>query len=175
MDNEPSMSIVNPGWRSPKPPFLGRWDTVCVSNGWHTLQAFASYPDPSMDSSGGYSEYSSVPVRVQTFNEIVFPDFPTTYGTSLPITALLASSNAAGTVTIRSPSKAVLRTFSGTTTNGRIDVFWDSTDSNGVSSSDGDFVDIDVTTSTNGEAKGPGNSLSGGRSSKPTVTIRRRK
>src|ERR1035438_9501430 len=93
MDNEPTMSIVNPGWRSHGPPFVAKWDTTCVSNGWHTLQAFASYPDPTKSSSGGYSEYSSPVVRVRTLNDIVFPDFPTTYGTSLPITALLASSN----------------------------------------------------------------------------------
>ena len=145
MDGEPTMSIVNPGWRSDKPPFSALWDTTCVSNGWHVLQAFASYPDPKKDTWGGYRECISAPVRVRTFNEIVFPDFPTTFGTSLPITALLACTNATLTVTVRGDSKQILRTFSGTTTNGKIDVFWDGTDSNGVSTFSGDHIDIDVT------------------------------
>lgn len=171
MDGQPTMSIVNPGWTSRDPPYNAHWDTTCVSNGWHTLQAFASCPDPSMSSSGGYSEYGSPVVRVRTFNEIVFPDFPTTFGTSLPITALLASNNAAWTVTVRSPSKAVLRTYTGITTNGRIDVFWDSTDSNGVSSYDGESVDIEVTTSPISNAEKTVGSRLSGRSSKPTVVI----
>jgi hypothetical protein len=145
MDGQPTMSIVNPGWISDKPPFSAHWDTTCVTNGWHVLQAFASYPDASPC---GYGEYVSFPVQVQTLNEIVFPDFPTTFGTSLPITALLACTNATWTVTVRSDSNQVLQTFSGATTNGRIDVFWDGTDSNGVPTFSGDSIDIDVTVKT---------------------------
>jgi hypothetical protein len=104
---------------------------------------------------------------------LCFPDFPTTFGTSPAITALLACTNAAWTMTVRGDSNEVLRTFSGIATNGRIDVFWDSTDSNGVSSFDGDFINIEVTTSSSGEAKHPGDSLSGVRPSKPTVTVHR--
>ena len=148
MDGQPSMSILDPDI-----PFgstsSAHWSTLYVSNGWHTLQAFASYPDSGQSEAGGYSQYSSQIVTVQTVNAIIFPDFPTTFGTALPITALLSSSNASWTVTIFSPSNSLLRTYSGSTSTGRIDVVWDGNDTNGVSFG-GDFVDVQVSTVPSG-------------------------
>jgi T5SS/PEP-CTERM-associated repeat protein len=143
LDGEPSMSIVNPGWTNSL--YSGYWDTACVTNGWHTLQAFASYSDES----GDISEYTSPIVWVQTQNDIVFPDFPTIFGTSLPITALLSSSNATWTVNILDPSDNVLRTYSGSTTIGRIDTVWDGNDTDGASFS-GDYVQVQVNTTPTG-------------------------
>ena len=138
------MSIVNPSVPASSAP-SGQWSTLYVSNGWHTLQAIASYPDGSQSAAGDYNQYVSQVVTVQTVNSIVFPDFPTTFGTALPITALLSSSNASWTVTIFDPSNNVLRTYSGSTTTGRIDIVWDGNDTNGVSFG-GNFVDVQVST-----------------------------
>ena len=139
LDGEPSMSIVEPGWSNDL--VSAEWDTVCVTNGWHTLQAFVSYSDGFGDS----SEFASPIIWVQTQNDIILPGFPTVFGTSLPITALLPSSNATWTVNILDPSNNTLRTYSDSTTTGRIDIVWDGNDSNGVSFS-GDYVLVQVST-----------------------------
>jgi hypothetical protein len=148
MDGQPTMTIINPDMSSGFKP-AGTWNTLYVTNGWHTLQAFASYPDAALHATGNYGSYSSQVVAVQTFNPIVFPDFPTTFGTALPITALLSSSNASWTLSILAPTNNVVRIYSGSTTTGRIDVVWDGKDSNGVSVA-GDFVDIQVSTVPSG-------------------------
>ena len=100
LDEEPSDSIINPRPQPPKPPVLGYWRTSQISNGWHTLQAFASYPDPAMFYQGGYSEYASPPIRVQVFNPIIL-DIPPIYGGldtgvpfAFPIKAFVAATNA---------------------------------------------------------------------------------
>jgi hypothetical protein len=148
LDGQPTMSIVNPSVPVSSAP-SGQWSTLYVSNGWHTLQATASYPDASQSAAGDYNQYVSQVVTVQTANPIVFPDFPTTFGTALPITALLSSSNASWTATIFDPSNNVLRAYSGSTTTGRIDIVWDGNDTNGVPFS-GDFVDVQVSTAPSG-------------------------
>jgi len=159
LDGEPSMSIINPD-PPPKSPIVGHWCTTYVSNGWHGLQAFGSYPDPAMSSAGGYNTYSSQVVRVQTFNPIVLPDFPTIFGNAdtgvpfaFPIRAFLASTNATWKVTISTLSNQVLRVLSGTTTNGFIETFWDGKDSAGTRVKP-EAIQIDVeTASTDGESK----------------------
>lgn len=111
---------------------VARWDTTEVSNGWHTLQAFAEYPDAAMEGAGGYSTYSSQVVRVQTFNPITFPNMLMTYGSSLVIRAHAAATNASWKATVSTLSNQVLRVLTGTTTNGTIETPWDGKDANGV-------------------------------------------
>jgi hypothetical protein len=154
LDGEPSSSIMNPRPQPPKPPIFGRWLTTEVSNGWHTLQAFAEYPDQSFC---GHDEYSSPPIRVQVFNPIVL-DIPGTYGGldtgvpfAFPIKAFVAATNATWKVTISTVGISVissngelnltistnesriLRVLTGVTTNGTIDTVWDRKDANGIS------------------------------------------
>jgi hypothetical protein len=133
LDGEPSDSIRNPRPQPPQPPIRGYWDTRVVSNGWHTLQALAEYPDATKRYTGGYNQYSSAAVRVQTFNPVIL-DIPLTYGTldtgvpfAFPIKALVATSNAAWKITISTESNQVLQVLTGTTTNGVIDAVWDGT------------------------------------------------
>ena len=144
LDGEPTMSIANP-----YPPYhgipTGVWDTTVVSNGWHSLQAFAEYPT-GQNADGGYAEHASQVVQVQTLNPISFPEMPVTLGTSMPIRASITPSNANWMATVRSPSNELLRAFSGTATNGVIDVQWDGNDTNGVQFA-GPFVQVEVTTS----------------------------
>ena len=174
LDGEPSSSIWNPDQLPPKPPILGHWLTTAVSNGWHTLQAFAEYPDHS---SCGHDKYSSPTIRVQVFNPIVI-DTLGTYGGldtgvpfAFPIKAFVAATNATwkvtistrgilvsssnGTlnVTISTNSSRILRVLTGTTTNGTIDATWDRKDSNGISVLPA-AVDFEVeTTPIDGSAK----------------------
>ena len=154
LDGEPSMSIMNPRSHPPKPPILGSWLTTEVSNGWHTLQAFAEYPDNSFC---GHDEYASPPIRVQVFNPIVL-DIPLIYGGldtgvpfAFPIKAFVAATNATWkvtistvgisvsssngelSVTISTNESRILRVLTGVTTNGEIDTVWDRKDANGVS------------------------------------------
>lgn len=142
LDGQPTMTIINPSISSGFKP-SGTWGTLFVTNGWHTIQAVASYPDDSLRYVGNYGVYTSDVVTVQTINSIVFPDFPTTFGTALPVTALLSSSNANWTVNILSSSNTLLRTYSGSTSTGRVDVVWDGNDTNNVAFS-GEFVDVEV-------------------------------
>jgi hypothetical protein len=159
LDGEPSMSIINPD-PPPKTPIVGLWYTTYVSNGWHVLQAFGSYPDPAASSAGGYSTYASAVVRVQTFNPIVLPDFPTIFGNedtgvpfAFPIRAFLAATNATWKVTVSTLSNQVLRVLTGTTTNGAIETFWDRRDSAGIRVKP-EGIQIDVETiSADGERK----------------------
>ncbi len=143
LDGEPPTSVLNP-----KPPFkfetAGTWNTTLVSNGWHTVQAFAVYRDTGQDDGSGYSTYGSQIVSVQTSNAIVFTHPVSTFGTTLVVRAFVALTNADWTVKINSPSNIVLQTFSGTTSNSTIEVFWDGKDTNGVQFAD-QFVQVDVT------------------------------
>lgn len=138
LDGEPSSSIINPSWLPPKLPISGIWRTTELSNGWHTLQAFADYPDPAMNNQGGYNEYRSPPVRVQVFNPLIV-DIPPLYGDmdtgvpfAFPIKAFVAATNATWKVTISTVSNQVLRVLTGVTTNGIIETTWDGKDLKGT-------------------------------------------
>jgi hypothetical protein len=142
VDGEPTMALV-----SPQHPFSGTptatLDTANISNGWHTVQAFAEYPT-GQNEAGGYAEHASQILNVETFNPITFTEMPLTFGTSMPVHASLIVSNADWTVDIFSPSTNLVRAFSGTTTNGVIDFDWDGKDTNGVAFA-GEFIQVEVT------------------------------
>ncbi len=129
----------------PQPPFtsqpFGVFDTTLITNGWHTIQAVAEYPSSQYD--GGYAVYTSQTVIVQSLNHITFPDMLFTLNNGLHIQATLDILITNWTVTILSPSNQTLRVYSGITSNGHIDVFWDGKDTNGVQFS-GPFVDFVV-------------------------------
>jgi len=153
LDGESSSSIWGPHQHPPNPPILGHWLTSAVSNGWHTLQAFAEYPDNSFC---GHDEYSSPTIRVQVFNPIVIDTFGPYGGLdtgvpfAYPIQAFVAATNATWKVTISTVgfsvsssngtlqatistnSSRILRVLTGVTTNGTIDAVWDRKDSNGI-------------------------------------------
>lgn len=147
IDGEPNMSIVDPVVSNLNFVVSASWDTTLVSNGWHTIQAFAQYPDSSQDGAGGVSQYSSQIVTAQVFNAISFPDMLQTWGTAIGIRAFLSTTNADWTINVLSPSTNLLRVLSGTTSNGLINVLWDGKDTNGVQFT-GAFVRLDITTST---------------------------
>jgi hypothetical protein len=163
LDGESSRSIEDP----PAPlvsPIVAKWDTTEASNGWHTLQAFASYPT-GRNEDGGYEDYTGRVVRVKTFNPIVFGETLKTFGsanTGVPFAfPILATSSIATTqwkVTISTPSNQVLRVLTGATTNGAIETNWDGKDANGTDvRASVSWVDIEVeTTPTNTESTAVG-------------------
>jgi hypothetical protein len=132
-----------------------------VSNGWHTLQAFASYPT-GRNENGGYEEYTGQVVRVKTFNAIVFEETLNTFGTNnksvpfvFPIRATSSIATAQWKVTISTLSNQVLRVLTGATTKGAIETNWDGNDANGTRIRDS--VDIEVETiPTNDKTTGVG-------------------
>ena len=124
----------------------GTFDTTLVTNGWHTLQAFAEYPSSSI---GGIDIYTSQVVVVRTQNHVTFPDMLFTWGDKLNIRATLDTPVTNWTATIwagdyvdGSTSNHLLRTYSGITSNGQIDFVWDGNDSNGVAFAPGVFTNV---------------------------------
>jgi hypothetical protein len=113
-----------------------------ISNGWHTIQAMALYPT-SVNDDGGYDVYSSQVVNVLTTNQVTFPDMLLTFGSALDIRAFADKQITNWTVSVVSPSNQTLRTYSGITSNGLIDIVWDGNDSNAVQFT-GPYVDIIV-------------------------------
>jgi len=160
LDGKSSPSIENPN-HSDESFIVGHWDTTEVSNGWHTLQAFASYPT-GRNENGGYEEYTGQVVRVKTFNAIVFEETLNTFGTNnksvpfvFPIRATSSIATAQWKVTISTLSNQVLRVLTGATTNGAIETNWDGNDANGTRIRDS--VDIEVETiPTNDKTTGVG-------------------
>ena len=147
LDGEPSSSIMNPEEQPPKPPILGHWYTTKISNGWHTLQAFAEYPDKSFS---GHDEYSSPPVRVQVFNPLMVDIALSTYGDmdtgvpfAFPIKAVVAATNATWKVTVSTESNQILSVRTGVTTNGIIETTWDGKDLKGTRIRP-DWVDFEI-------------------------------
>jgi hypothetical protein len=121
LDGAISKSIVAPD--NPISTAHATWDTETTSNGWHTLQAVASYSALAVGNVA-LPTYVSQIVTVKTANSIVMPDFPMRFGSRLPVNATLSSSNANWTVIIRDPVGSVLQTFTGSTTVGRLSVVW---------------------------------------------------
>jgi hypothetical protein len=135
---------------APQPPFVsqlsGSFDTTLVTNGWHTIQAIATYPSSS---AGGFDVYTSQVVVVQTQNHVTFPDMLFTWGDKLNVRATLDTQITnwivniwAGDYVDGSPSNHLLRTYSGITSNGQIDLVWDGKDSNGVTFAAGVFTNV---------------------------------
>ncbi len=114
-----------------------------LSNGWYTIEGFASYLDASCNSAGGFCQHASQPVVVNISNPIGFPDMLGTLGTTLPIKARSVETMAEWTVSIYSASNQLLRVYNGSTTNGVIEAFWDGKDTNGVQFT-GPFVQLQV-------------------------------
>jgi hypothetical protein len=129
VDDEGSRAMIDP-----QPPFTSRpsgtFDTTLVTNGWHTIQVEASYPNLSAGS--GYDSYKSQPVVVRTQNYITFPDMLFTWGSRLAVRATLDVQITNWSAVILSPSNQLLRAYSGITSNGKIDFVWDGKDTNGV-------------------------------------------
>jgi hypothetical protein len=133
LDGLSSTAIVNPSTQFVGSVY-GQLDTTVVSNGWHTLQAFA---DSGIydESINGTIEYSSQIVNLLVTNPITLY-VPFAYGgTAPPFTFPIQATFVAPTnnwtiqiLTTNTPS-TVLKTFSGTSTNGIAYVEWDGTDS----------------------------------------------
>jgi hypothetical protein len=140
VDDDGSRAMINP-----QPPFASRpsgtFDTTLVTNGWHTIQAVASYPNGAVD--GGYDVYTSQVVVVRTQNHVTFPDMLFTWGTKLAVRATLDIQITNWSAVILSPSNQPLRAYSGITSNARIDFVWDGKDSNGVTFA-GEYVDVEI-------------------------------
>lgn len=144
LDGEGSRAMIDP-----LPPFFsqisGSFDTTLTTNGWHTIQAVATYPSSSL---GGSDIYTSQVVVVRTQNHITFPDMLFTWDTALNIRATLDTQITNWTASIfggdydGSPSNHLLRTYSGITSNGLIDFLWDGNDSNGVAFAPGVFTNV---------------------------------
>jgi hypothetical protein len=88
-------------------------------------------------------------VVVQTQNHITFPDMLFTWGDKLNIKATLETPIKSWTANIwagdyvdGSPSNHLLRTYTGITSNGQIDVVWDGKDTNGVTFAPGVFTNV---------------------------------
>ena len=160
LDGEPSMSIGQPD--ATGNPFSGVWNTVGVPNGWHTIQAFATYWTGDFDdSSGGYESYASQVLDVQVINPISL-DIPYAYGDedtgasfSFPISATLSTATAQWTVVVSSCSNTTLKSYSGTTTNGLIYAEWDGTDLSG-STYTGPLINVLVGTVVSNQPSGLG-------------------
>ena len=149
LDGRSSPSIQDP----PAPltfPVVAEWDTTEVSNGWHTIQALASYPT-GRNEDGGYEEYTGQVVRVRTFNPIIFEEALKTFGTNntgipfaFPIRATSSIATTQWKVTISTLSNRVVRVLTGATANGAIETNWDGNDANG--SRVNESIDIEVET-----------------------------
>ena len=135
LDGASTRSIWGP--TNPISEARATWDTETTSNGWHTLRAIALYT--ALETGGAHlPAYASQIVTVQTANAIVLPEFPLTFGSRLPINALLAASNADWTVTIRDPAGATLWSTNGSTTAGKVNTAW-------TGSSPDAWVEVEVT------------------------------
>jgi hypothetical protein len=140
VDDDGSRAMIDP-----QPPFTSRpsgtFDTTLVTNGWHTIQALASYPNGAVD--GGYDVYTSQVVVVRTQNHVTFPDMLLTWRDKLAVRATLDIQITNWTASILSPSNQILQSYSGITSNGKIDFVWDGKDSNGVTFA-GDYVTFEI-------------------------------
>jgi hypothetical protein len=133
LDGLSSTAIVNPSTQFVGSVY-GQLDTTVVSNGWHTLQAFADSGIYN-ESIGGTTEYSSQIVNLLVTNPITLY-VPFAYGGTappftFPIQAIFVAPTNNWTIqvlTTNTPA-TVLKTFSGTSTNGIAYVEWDGTDS----------------------------------------------
>ena len=133
LDGLSSVAILNPSTQFVGSVY-GQLDTTVVSNGWHTLQAFADSGIYN-ESINGTIECSSQIVNLLVTNPITLY-VPFAYGgTAPPFTFPIQATFVAPTnnwtiqiLTTNTPS-TVLKTFSGTSTNGIAYVEWDGTDS----------------------------------------------
>jgi hypothetical protein len=146
VDDDGSRAMIDP-----QPPFTSRpsgtFDTTLVTNGWHTIQAIATYPS-SVVGVGGYQVYTSQVVVVRTQNHVTFPDMLFTWGDKLNVRATLDtlitnwSANIWAGDYVEGSSNHLLRSYSGITSNGQIDFVWDGKDSNGVTFAAGVFTNV---------------------------------
>jgi Bacterial Ig domain/FlgD Ig-like domain len=131
--------------------------TAFFSNGVHTISARAT-DNAGMPNLGGDAN-SPVEVNVSTsetvqvsFQNDITLDWFEGFQSALPIQAYLTVSNADWTVTIKSESGTTVKTLTGSTSNGRINVTWDGTDSgsNPVPYDATYFISITATSSGGG-------------------------
>jgi hypothetical protein len=132
LDGLSSMALYNPS-----APFgngiAATLDTTAISNGWHTLQAFVE-SGVYNESIGGVVGYSSQVVNLLVTNPITLY-VPFTYGSTappfaFPIQAMFAAQSNQWTITVSTTNSpgTVLKSFSGSSTDGTAYVEWDGTD-----------------------------------------------
>jgi hypothetical protein len=112
------------------------WDTAQVTNGNYVLR-------PAVVLAGN-SVLTGSTVTVTVSNQIQIPDWPDTFGSGLPIRAIIASNNAPYQITIQNDQGTVVRTLTGIATGTVIDDFWDGLDQLGNDATDSQFVDVTI-------------------------------
>jgi len=101
-------------------------DTTQMSNGVHQISASAAW----QDTNGGIWEADSPPVTVNVYNEISFPNWMPRFGelgNTLMIAVQSAHTDADWWVDIYDSQYVYIGTFSGHTTDGNIEGWWDMT------------------------------------------------
>jgi len=112
------------------------WDTAKTTNGNYQLR-------PTVFVAG--SVYLTGPVvNVVVSNRIQLPDWPDTFGSGLPIRAIIDSNNAPFQITIANAQGTVVRTLTGTATGKVIDAYWDGLDTLGNDATETSSIEVSI-------------------------------
>ncbi len=112
------------------------WDTARTTNGTYVIRPAVVFT--------GNDVLTGPDVTVNVSNQIQIPDWPDTFGSGLPIRAIIASNNAPYQITIQNDQGSVVRTLTGIATGAVIDTFWDGLDELGNDATDSQFVDVTI-------------------------------
>lgn len=120
-------------------------DSTQMSNGLHQVSVSTSWSDTN----GNYIEADSPPVSVIVSNEISYPDWIPAYGelgNSVAFQAMSAHTNADWEIDVYGSDYYYIGSFTGTTTDGNIQVAWNLVDPEGNVRTNDTFFICEITT-----------------------------